>query len=151
MIAGFCWGLLFFFVPETFWDRTPTPRSKKGSKRSSISKISIFHKPSSSLPSNFVPKQIDGHESKEGETMSPASTDDTASARRSSLHVGFAPSTVGQLPLESGPAEKRHNNSFAVPAENPASITPDGQNPKAGEAPGEILWIFCTYQHAYSD
>lgn len=29
MIVGFCLFLMFFFVPETFWDRTPRPRSKK--------------------------------------------------------------------------------------------------------------------------
>lgn len=28
MIVGFCLFLMFFFVPETFWDRTPRPRSK---------------------------------------------------------------------------------------------------------------------------
>lgn len=26
MVVGFCGVLLFFFVPETFWDRTPRPR-----------------------------------------------------------------------------------------------------------------------------
>ena len=29
MIIGLCFWLMFFFVPETFWDRTPRPRSKK--------------------------------------------------------------------------------------------------------------------------
>lgn len=28
MIVSFCFFLMFFFVPETFWDRTPRPRSK---------------------------------------------------------------------------------------------------------------------------
>lgn len=28
MIVGFCLFLMFFFVPETFWDRTPRPHSK---------------------------------------------------------------------------------------------------------------------------
>lgn len=28
MIVGFCLFLMFFFVPETFWDRTPRPRLK---------------------------------------------------------------------------------------------------------------------------
>ena len=31
MVVGFCGCLLFFFVPETFWDRTPVPhKSSKG-------------------------------------------------------------------------------------------------------------------------
>ena len=29
MVAGMCLVLLFFFVPETFWDRTPRPRVHK--------------------------------------------------------------------------------------------------------------------------
>lgn len=29
IIVGFCSILLFFFVPETFWDRTPVPHHKK--------------------------------------------------------------------------------------------------------------------------
>ena len=28
MVVGFCLVLMFFFVPETFWDRTPRPHSK---------------------------------------------------------------------------------------------------------------------------
>jgi hypothetical protein len=29
LIAGFCLILLFLFVPETFWDRTPRPKSRR--------------------------------------------------------------------------------------------------------------------------
>ncbi|KAL6713509.1 hypothetical protein ACLMJK_008974 [Lecanora helva] len=29
MIVGFCFVLMFLFVPETFWDRTPRPHPKK--------------------------------------------------------------------------------------------------------------------------
>jgi len=28
MVVGFCFVLMFFFVPETFWDRTPRPHAK---------------------------------------------------------------------------------------------------------------------------
>ncbi len=42
MVVGFCFVLMFFFVPETFWDRTPQPHSK--SKRSAFASISnVFH------------------------------------------------------------------------------------------------------------
>lgn len=33
MIVGACFFLLFFFVPETFWDRTPRPRKLNHHKR----------------------------------------------------------------------------------------------------------------------
>jgi hypothetical protein len=32
IVVGFCWILLFLFVPETFWDRTPRPKHRKGSQ-----------------------------------------------------------------------------------------------------------------------
>lgn len=42
MVVGFCFVLMFLFVPETFWDRTPRPHSK--SLRTSLASLSrIFH------------------------------------------------------------------------------------------------------------
>ena len=38
MVVGFCFFLMFLFVPETFWDRTPRPRSK--SRRTAFANIS---------------------------------------------------------------------------------------------------------------
>ncbi|KAF8862589.1 MFS general substrate transporter [Acephala macrosclerotiorum] len=32
MVVGFCGCLLFLFVPESFWDRTPVPKSRRASK-----------------------------------------------------------------------------------------------------------------------
>ena len=44
MVVGFCAILLFFFVPETFWDRTPRPKSRRPTAHRSISGISsILH------------------------------------------------------------------------------------------------------------
>ena len=39
MVVGFCLALMFFFVPETFWDRTPRPHSKGRRGLASLSKI----------------------------------------------------------------------------------------------------------------
>ena len=42
IVVGLCFALVFFFVPETFWDRTPRPHAK--SKRHPLASISkIFH------------------------------------------------------------------------------------------------------------
>ena len=38
MVVGFCFILMFLFVPETFWDRTPRPRSK--SRRTALASLS---------------------------------------------------------------------------------------------------------------
>ena len=44
MIVGFCFFTVFFFVPETFWDRTPRPQKK--TRKSAFPSISqIFHYP----------------------------------------------------------------------------------------------------------
>lgn len=31
MVVVFCWVLLFLFVPESFWDRVPRPKSRRSS------------------------------------------------------------------------------------------------------------------------
>ena len=46
MVVGFCFVLMFLFVPETFWDRTPRPHSK--SRRTGLANLSrVFHPTSS--------------------------------------------------------------------------------------------------------
>ena len=46
MVVGFCFVLMFLFVPETFWDRTPRPHSK--SRRTGLANLSkILHHTSS--------------------------------------------------------------------------------------------------------
>lgn len=42
-MVGFGLGLLFFFVPETFWDRTPRPKSRRPTSHRSFS--NMFHHP----------------------------------------------------------------------------------------------------------
>lgn len=41
MIVAFCFVLVFFFVPETFWDRTPRPSSK--GRRTNFASTSNIH------------------------------------------------------------------------------------------------------------
>lgn len=38
MVVGLCFLLTFFFVPETFWDRTPRPHTK--TRRTGLANIS---------------------------------------------------------------------------------------------------------------
>ncbi|KAI9800727.1 MAG: hypothetical protein M1833_003143 [Piccolia ochrophora] len=42
MLVGFCFALLFFFVPETFWDRTPRPKTRE-SHLTAKAMSSLFH------------------------------------------------------------------------------------------------------------
>ncbi|KAB8290406.1 hypothetical protein EYC80_010839 [Monilinia laxa] len=95
MIGGFCWILLFFFVPETFWDRTPRPkrararsRSRKGSNISQIiHQLGSFRRPSFQVD---VSHQLDGTEGDLQPTRSPAIQIRPAEPTRS-LHIGFVP------------------------------------------------------------
>jgi len=98
MVVGFCWILLFLFVPETFWERTPhAHHSRHGSKRSSVSGFSIFRRRVSTLPSKDIPSQLDG-------SQSPATTEEST-PRKLSKHVGFAASTTDDHAVEPSTAE----------------------------------------------
>lgn len=47
IVVGFCFILIFFFVPETFWDRTPVPKERSSRSRSrSPGKHHHLHLPS---------------------------------------------------------------------------------------------------------
>lgn len=83
MVVALAGVLLFFFVPETFWDRTPT---RKPSKRPSfLRRLSSHH---------GAHKKQEGTASGTGEgTSFPASPG--AAARAKDLHVGFAPDMNG--------------------------------------------------------
>lgn len=43
IVIGFCIFLLFFFVPETFWDRTPRPKPKSPRPATTRSFSNLFH------------------------------------------------------------------------------------------------------------
>lgn len=46
IVVGFCFFLVFFFVPESFWDRTPTRRGRSRSRGQSPGKRHHLHLPS---------------------------------------------------------------------------------------------------------
>ena len=99
MVVGFCGTLLFLFVPESFWDRTPIPRVRKQSRNGS--RFSIFSRRNShAVPKDVSPNLGDGNE-KHTDLEKPA-TDDAANGTLSpdrplnvrksttrTLHVGF--------------------------------------------------------------
>ncbi|MCJ1309505.1 hypothetical protein MMC25_003165 [Agyrium rufum] len=44
LVVGFCFVLIFLFVPETFWDRTPLPHHNKHHLKNALESLSrIFH------------------------------------------------------------------------------------------------------------
>ncbi|TGO46800.1 hypothetical protein BOTNAR_0564g00010 [Botryotinia narcissicola] len=100
MIGGFCWILLFFFVPETFWYRTPRakrPRSRSHSRKgSNISQIihtfgGLRH--SSSRVHVAAAHQLDGIEADQQQqaARSPQTRQMRTAEPTRSMHVGFVP------------------------------------------------------------
>lgn len=89
MIVGVCLVLLFFFVPETFWDRTPRPRKshKRPHAHRTVSDLMTHgfrgRRPHVQLPDESAAIQ-------EEEILSP-----TAKKQRNAHHVGFANDVSG--------------------------------------------------------
>lgn len=100
MVVGLCGGLLFLFVPESFWDRSPVPKSRGLSKASGGFSRYFFQKFSASPEKSSPDQEKDASEDSKSEKDIFASYSgedlpqrpDLASQRHSSrgLHVGFA-------------------------------------------------------------
>jgi hypothetical protein len=96
MVVGFCWVLLFLFVPETFWDRTPRPRdrSKKSSKNTFRLSIFSYRKHSRGLPKSGLANHVDESTMASNSTSRPrrpSLAHHTSGAPTRNLSVGFAP------------------------------------------------------------
>lgn len=126
MIGGFCWCLLFLFVPETFWDRTPRPKSQTRSR--SASRMSIFkHRKDSHAPvsKHGTAKPADGTSDVVDANL--ASPTRPSIARISSsfhrpthgLHVGFAQDEP--QPNDDENADNAHLSPEAVALASPAA------------------------------
>ncbi|KAI8195630.1 hypothetical protein KHU50_010734 [Colletotrichum sp. SAR 10_65] len=103
MVVALCGVLLFLFVPETFWDRTPVPKSRKPSRRPSFR-----HRLSSR---NDVP-QVAKTPTAAGPT-SPAPL--SPSHPHKDLHVGFAPDPSTERKAD----PEKHPESTDAPAPEP--------------------------------
>jgi hypothetical protein len=124
MIAGFCLVLLFFFVPETFWDRTPRPKTPRPSNSRKGSAFSaMFHHFRHSSSRVDVANQLDGIEAKDGPADQMSSrqpqTRATSAAPTRSLHVGFVPDDLST----DSDSTKKADSSDQAPITRPASPT----------------------------
>jgi hypothetical protein len=83
IVVGFCGTLLFFFVPETFWDRTP--RAKKRPNMGA-------HRTLSSILTHTLHHTKAGHDNEKDEHDEHT----TAHKRHKNMHVGFADDETGE-------------------------------------------------------
>lgn len=99
IVVGFCGVLLFFFVPESYWDRAPVPKSRKQSKNSP--RFSLFSSHSHTQQKDLPVAQADSNDehTKNLEKTAPLGSANGTLPKRptpahrinSMRHVGFAP------------------------------------------------------------
>ncbi|KAI9730031.1 MAG: hypothetical protein M1818_008300 [Claussenomyces sp. TS43310] len=119
IISGFCWFLLFLFVPETFWDRTPRPRSKRPPR------VHMFRR-ASSRPTGSVTGQtgLKAPDGADDSGLGKPATQNSGSACAAhlmkvspaphrNLRVGFAPEEADVLVRHdtTGRAEEQSDSS----------------------------------------
>ncbi|KAI1109648.1 major facilitator superfamily domain-containing protein [Nemania sp. NC0429] len=95
VVVGFCGILLFFFVPETFWDRSPIPKS---SSRRVVKRPSFLSRKSSAkqgvprasqgADATAMPTEQATHEN--AEVLPTEETHEVARPKKQ-RHIGFAP------------------------------------------------------------
>ncbi|KAI4711806.1 hypothetical protein J4E89_003249 [Alternaria sp. Ai002NY15] len=133
IVVGFCFFLIFFFVPETFWDRAPKPakRHTRARSKSPGKHHGHFH-----LPNLHHKKATDGqaqHVSSMPATPLPASPlagpHEQPAKRHKNAHVGFA---------EPDPDEKTGHVDMADETVRHASVPPTPRSPMSiHSTPGE--------------
>ncbi|KAI1452620.1 MFS general substrate transporter [Annulohypoxylon moriforme] len=103
IIVAFCGTLLFLFVPETFWDRSPIPRSRRPkrpslfSRRSSARQVSQSHLKEGAIVNRE--KSVANAENAEKEKHAEDHYEPTGlpQPRHKDVHVGFAPGPSGDI------------------------------------------------------
>ncbi|MCJ1285411.1 hypothetical protein MMC26_004751 [Xylographa opegraphella] len=121
MIVTFCFALIFFFVPETFWDRTPRPHAHSKSRKSTLGSISAFFgsvNHTKTLPkdegyhggdaTNEIRKYALGNSMKSAAPDPSAGTIAQRRQQKNKHHVGFAD---GPAPTQEELSEGVHPGS----------------------------------------
>ncbi|KAJ8125559.1 hypothetical protein O1611_g8079 [Lasiodiplodia mahajangana] len=126
IIVGFCGILLFFFVPETFWDRSPIPKSS----RKVVKRPSFFRRKSSAK--HAVPRVSQGADvaaapteqtTHENPEVVPTKEKQEVPRTKQPRHIGFAPGvedhpTVEEKHGEDEPASASAAASEAIPSQH---------------------------------
>lgn len=136
MVVGFCFFLIFFFVPETFWDRAPRPARRHNRSRS--------HSPSKHHKHFHLPSR---HAKKSNEVLSNPPLADSSPIPRAedaiprparAVHVGFADDAELGRKTSRTDAEGRSEKDSDVPLTpgDPLSVhsTPIG-TPRSPRSP----------------
>jgi hypothetical protein len=137
MVVAFCGILLFLFVPESYWDRTPVPKSRKQSKNGSRFSLFSLHRESPAEQKDPAAGQSEANSDHAilEKTTSPGSAKGALPKRPAlahrqtpnrALHVGFAPE------------ETRHGNDEDGAADYGSPISEGAESPLGTDLPGKI-------------
>ncbi|KAL1896112.1 hypothetical protein Sste5346_004852 [Sporothrix stenoceras] len=144
IIVGSCFFLLFVFVPETFWDRTPRPKDRSRSRKTSRLNLFDHHH----------------HHDQQQETAptTPAPQRPQLPHRDTqNLHVGFSvpeeetnhqPETITEGKAASPPqTPTRQTARLQIPEQSHAPQTPDIRSPAYSDNDDTGSGYFADHQH----
>ncbi|KAI5464149.1 major facilitator superfamily domain-containing protein [Mariannaea sp. PMI_226] len=115
MITAFGGILLFFFVPETFWDRRPVPKVRRSSSRPSfLRRISSRHHTPGVMSPQHQPEEY--FETDHAAQSIPTSPISPHSPRKKDIHVGFAPDVDSSLPNTRPSSSRSYHHPVTPPA-----------------------------------
>jgi MFS family permease len=90
IVVGFCFFLIFFFVPETFWDRAPRPAKRHTSRSRSPSKHrSHLHLPTRHAKKDGQSTGLQPPSTAQAEQLQASPSEHPAKPHKH-VHVGFA-------------------------------------------------------------
>ncbi|KAI0391713.1 MFS general substrate transporter [Xylariaceae sp. FL0594] len=132
IVVGFCGILLFFFVPETFWDRTPIPRQSRRVKK----RPSFFSRRSSARGTVPQVSQAPDGTTAHTATDNAGPTEEKHEGERSAhnRHVGFAPGVEDHAASDIKHEDRSPRTSIGF-ASGPVSPAYD-DIPAGGRTPG---------------
>jgi multidrug resistance protein len=106
IVVGLCFFLIFFFVPETFWDRTPKPRGRSRNQSRNHSRNPSQHRGVFHLPARHSKKSTE-ELGKQTPLAVPATPQPTSPLEhhKKTAHVGFADDPKDDVPESQGHAE----------------------------------------------
>jgi hypothetical protein len=125
MLAGFGLSLLFLFVPETFWDRTPRPKSRRPTlghrSLSAVLHDTLHHQNSDSVPEPQASQPLE-------QTTTPQQRQQRL--QDSHAHVGFVDVVMDGQPHEQKPQGTHSESPSRVRAPHVMqTISPDRESP----------------------
>ncbi|KAK4154870.1 major facilitator superfamily domain-containing protein [Chaetomidium leptoderma] len=129
IVVGFCGILLFFFVPETFWDRAPIPRKKKSKSRPGM--FRRFSSRQDVLHAAPVPNTRPSVDCPDDAIITPL-TPHTPGTRAKGQRVGFAPAAETDMAKH---ADRSSESSASGSGEGLGTKTEAGNQKSSNEDP----------------